>query len=126
MPPVGFIAIDLDLYSSTSHALRVLSMPGRRILHHVPLYLDDIDFGQSHRFGGELLAVEEFNQENPDVKIDSWRGVRVSRPFADADYLGRMFMAHDLQAISGAVVKRGPVRIPLAASAMNRVNHRSR
>ena len=28
VPPVGFIAFDLDLYSSTTHALRILSLPG--------------------------------------------------------------------------------------------------
>jgi hypothetical protein len=98
--PVGFIAMDLDLYSSTTHALRVLSMPERRILHHIPVYLDDIGHAHGHRFGGELLAVDEFNDMNKHIKIDIWRGIRTLRPFADEPYLERMFMAHDLQALS--------------------------
>jgi hypothetical protein len=126
MPPVGFIAIDLDLYSSTTHALRILSAPGRRVLQHVPVYLDDIEVPRCHRFGGELLAVEEFNQENDGIKIDCWRGIRLRRPFPDEPYLGRMFMAHDLEAISKESVERDSVRIPLVVPAMNSVNHRSR
>ena len=62
VPPIGFIAFDLDLYSSTTHALSVLSMPERRTLDHVALYFDDTEHSISHRFAGELLAVDEFNQ----------------------------------------------------------------
>jgi hypothetical protein len=109
--PIGFIAVDLDLYSSTTHALRILSTPKRRILHHVPVYLDDIDDFRGHRFSGELLAVDEFNDANQHIKIDIWRGIRESRPFAEAPYLGRMFMAHDLESISKQVVERDPAAI---------------
>ena len=65
VPPVGFIAFDLDLYSSTSHALRILSQLGRRTLDHVPLYFDDTEHSISHRFAGELLAIDEFNGPAP-------------------------------------------------------------
>jgi hypothetical protein len=113
VPPVGFVAIDLDLYSSTKDALRILSMPERRMLVHVPVYCDDIDEARGHRFGGELLAIEEFNDENQHVKIDVWRGIRSDRPFADAPYLEKMFMAHDLEAISKTVLLRDPKRLNL-------------
>ncbi len=109
VPPVGFIAFDLDLYSSTAHALRILSMPGKRTLNHVPLYFDDIEHSISHRFAGELLAIDEFNRVNAHVKIDRWRGLESDRPFPEAAYLRKMFMAHDLQAISASVLDRGPL-----------------
>jgi len=116
VPPIGFIAFDLDLYSSTTHALRVLSMPERRLLDHVALYFDDTEHSISHRFAGELLAIDEFNARNSCVKIDVWRGVKNGRPFADADFLQRMYMAHDLEAISGKVLHRAPLERSLSDS----------
>lgn len=109
VPPVGFIAFDLDLYSSTRQALRVLSLPGRRTLDHVPLYFDDVEHSISHRFAGELLAIDEFNEIHEDVKIDRWRGVESDRPFPEASYLRKMYMAHDLRAIAARSSDRAPL-----------------
>ena len=106
VPPVGFVAFDLDLYSSTTDALRLLSEPGRRALDHVALYFDDTDHSISHHFAGELLAIDEFNQNNSDIKIDRWRGLRSDRPFPEASYLQKMYMAHDLRSISSRVLER--------------------
>ena len=80
VPPVGFVAFDLDLYSSTTHALRILSLPGRRTLDHVPVYFDDTEHSVSHRFAGELLAIDEFNETSAHVKIDRWRGLAAIGP----------------------------------------------
>lgn len=63
-PPVGFIAVDVDLYSSTKDVLQLLSLPGKRTLHRVFMYFDDIDLIVNHCFAGELLAIYEFNQSN--------------------------------------------------------------
>ena len=106
VPPVGFIAFDLDLYSSTSQALRILSLPGRRTLDHVPLYFDDTEHSISHQFAGELLAIDEFNQANTHVKIDRWRGLQNARPFPEASFLRKMYMAHDLESISSRALDR--------------------
>jgi hypothetical protein len=116
VPPVGFIAFDLDLYSSTAHALRILSLPGNRTLDHVPLYFDDTEHSISHRFAGELLAIDEFNRASDQVKIDRWRGLRGDRPFPEAAYLRKMYMAHDLRAISARVLDRGPLHRSLSSS----------
>jgi hypothetical protein len=115
-PPVGFIASDLDLYSSTAHALRILGMPGKRTLDHVPVYFDDTEHSIRHRFAGELLAIDEFNRANDHVKIDRWRGLRSDRPFPEAAYLRKMYMAHDLRAISARGLERGPLHRPLSPS----------
>ena len=114
VPPVGFIAFDLDLYSSTAHALRILDRPGKRTLDHVALYFDDVEHSISHRFAGELLAIDEFNRDHEDVKIDRWRGLRSDRPFPEAGYLRKMYMAHDLRAISARVLDRGPLHRSLS------------
>jgi hypothetical protein len=116
IPPVGFIAFDLDLYSSTAHALRILSLPGKRTLDHVPLYFDDTEHSISHRFAGELLAIDEFNRGNDHVKIDRWRGLRGDRPFPEAAYLRKMYMAHDLRAISARVLDRRPLHRSLSST----------
>jgi hypothetical protein len=116
VPPVGFIAFDLDLYSSTAHALRILSLPGTRTLDHVALYFDDVAHSISHRYAGELLAIDEFNRDHDDVKIDRWRGIEDDRPFPGASYLRTMYMAHDLKAISSRALDRGPLHRSLSPS----------
>jgi hypothetical protein len=115
VPPVGFVAFDLDLYSSTTAALRVLSMPGKKALDHVALYFDDIEHSISCRFAGELLAIEEFNESSSHVKIDRWRGLPSDRPFPEASFLQKMYMAHDLQSIASRALERGPLHRALAS-----------
>ena len=106
--PVGFLAMDLDLYSSTHAALQVLFLPGKQMLRRVPMYFDDVRFFFNHRFAGELLAIEEFNESNPDVKIDIWRGLPDGRVFPENPWLRNMYVAHDLRAIAGVKLQRAP------------------
>ena len=104
--PVGFVSFDLDLYSSTVAAMEIFRHPDRSMLMHVPLYFDDIDFIVNHRFAGELLAIDEFNATVDGVKIDKWYGVRADRPFPERHYFAKMFVAHDLDAITNASLAR--------------------
>lgn len=105
-PPVGFVSFDLDLYSSTRDALKIFTLPDKRMLRQVPLYFDDIDQLFYHKFAGVLLAIEEFNQENPRVKIDRWCAVRRDSPFPERFYFDQLFVAHDLDAISQTTLNR--------------------
>jgi hypothetical protein len=64
--PIGFISFDLDYYSSTSAALRLLlEAPDRGILPRIICYFDDV-ISDGHQLhcdrAGELLAIREFNQ----------------------------------------------------------------
>jgi hypothetical protein len=105
-PPVGFISFDLDFYSSTRDALKVLSLPGKRTLSRVFLYFDDINNYWSHSYAGERLAIREFNEANESIKIDRWFGIDVWRPFPEQQpRLRQMFIAHDLEAISKSRVQ---------------------
>jgi hypothetical protein len=97
---IGFAAVDVDIYSSTCHVLRMFADPGRRMLRRVYMYCDDVDLPFTHRFAGELLAIDEFNRSNAGVKIDEWRGISKLRPFPEAAWLKRMYIAHDLDAIT--------------------------
>lgn len=112
-PPVGFVSFDLDLYSSTRDALQIFTLPEKRMLWNVPLYFDDIEFLFNHRFAGELLAIDEFNTQNNRVKIDRWRGVKINRPFPERPFLDKLYVAHDLEAISKTTLKREVVTLPL-------------
>jgi len=98
--PLGFAAFDVDFYSSTMAALKVLSLPRRQILPRTPLYFDDVDLPYNHRFAGQLLAVDDFNRESPDVKVDVWHGLAPKCAFSDSRWIGKMYMAHDLTAAS--------------------------
>ena len=115
-PPVGFISVDVDLYSSTMQALQVLALPGRKLLRRTFIYFDDVDLPVSHRFAGELLAIDDFNRANQSIKIDRLRGFNIARPFPEKEYLNMMFVAHDLAAIS----KCGPAagKLPLMTHAL--------
>ncbi|WP_417911310.1 hypothetical protein [Candidatus Electronema sp. PJ] len=112
-PPIGFVSFDLDLYSSTKEALQIFCVPDKKMLWHVPLYFDDIDFLFNHKFAGELLAIEEFNQESSQVKIDKWHGVRIGRPFKEMSFLEKLYVAHDLEAISQVALNRHVAMLPL-------------
>jgi hypothetical protein len=101
--PIGFVSFDLDIYSSTIAALQILGAEARRVLRQTPLYFDDIDFINNHRWAGELLAIREFNNTYENVKIDKWYGIRIGKPFPEAHYWNKMMVAHDLSAISSYV-----------------------
>lgn len=109
--PVGFMAIDLDLYSSTAAALRVLELCP--ILRYVAIYCDDVDLPQCHRWAGERLAIEEFNRKHTDLKIDRWAGLRNGRPFPELPWIDKMFLCHDLASISKCVLSRGALHLPM-------------
>jgi hypothetical protein len=107
-PAIGFVACDVDLYSSTKDVLRLFSLADRRNLRRVFMYFDDVDLPHNHKFAGELLAIDEFNRESSAVKIDEWRGFKNGRAFGDEPWHRKMFIAHDLEAISRFALARPP------------------
>jgi hypothetical protein len=106
-PSVGFASF--DLYSSTGDALAIFRGGERRMLRQVSLYFDEMDFIYNHRFAGELLATDEFNDENEAGKIDKWCGVSFDRPFPERSFLSKLFVAHDLEAVSRSTLDRESV-----------------
>ncbi len=75
-PPVGFIAFDMDLYSSTMDAFRLFEGVTDRFLPRVVCYFDDI-LGYSHGdFNGERLAIADFNMSHDRRKISQLYGLR--------------------------------------------------
>jgi hypothetical protein len=114
-PPIGFVSVDVDLYSSSRDALAVFRLPGVKTLFHVPVYFDDIEFLFNHRWGGELLAIEEFNEASPAMKIDRWYGLANGRPFPERSFLQKFYVAHDLEGVGGIALARPAAVLPLRA-----------
>lgn len=78
--PLGFIAVDVDVYTSTTHALRCLS--GRPELYNpaISMYFDDVAHFFANRWCGELAALREFNDGHEFRKIDHDRTQRHGQP----------------------------------------------
>lgn len=94
--PVGFIAVDVDYYTSTLSALDIFDAEDEQLLPRVLCYFDDI-VGEDHviqnRFVGELRAVEEFNLAHTDKKIAPINGLSHKRA-VPAAWCSSMFAAH--------------------------------
>lgn len=106
--PVGFVAFDLDMYSSTMDAFELFRSPRKKMMKRIPLYFDDCFASTYHKFAGEYLAIEEFNQERNGVVIDKWYNIKANRPFPENIWTEKMYIAHDLNAISLSTVKDRP------------------
>jgi hypothetical protein len=70
--PLGFAAVDVDYYSSTIATFNLLNTAGSlALLPSVNLYIhDSYDRLHYHRFTGQLLAIEDFNRQSRERKID--------------------------------------------------------
>lgn len=78
--PIGFVAFDLDFYSSTVEALRVLTADADGLLPRVLCYFDDI-FGHSWTdFMGPRAAIDEFNAAHDRRKVAKIHGLRFELP----------------------------------------------
>jgi len=92
--PVAFATLDVDYYSSSTHALRLFLGDAQCYLPTVAVYVDDVHERTHTRFAGELLAIDEFNDENELRKLDVDRSLPYSRVFKHAEWLQHMYRLH--------------------------------
>jgi hypothetical protein len=95
--PVGFIAFDLDYYTSTVAAFQIFDAEDRFLLPRVACYFDDIvgDFEYGYNeFTGELLAIQEFNAVRRNAKIAPVRGLRYWGNRTPELWHEQMFITH--------------------------------
>jgi hypothetical protein len=78
--PIGFVALDLDYYSSSKAALDTLfTGSANQYLPAVPMYVDDVDVLLTYNnHCGEALAIHEFNREHAMRQIER-KPVRIGR-----------------------------------------------
>ncbi|MGH2726972.1 MAG: hypothetical protein ACRDKS_08340 [Actinomycetota bacterium] len=94
--PIGFIAFDLDYYSSTIDAFRVLEGPPGSLLPRVLSYFDDTlgyPWGDAN---GERRAIIDFNTAHPSRLIDQIHGLRHLLPISQfhARWTDAMYLVH--------------------------------
>jgi hypothetical protein len=94
---VGFIAFDLDYYSSTKSAFQLFQRATSVCLPRVYCYFDDLMWPEHachNEYTGELCAIREFNQEQSSMKmcpINMLRHMRVR----EAPWNEMMYVLHD-------------------------------
>ena len=111
--PVGFVAIDVDTYTSTKSALRVFESEPEHYLPMTISYFDDCSC-RSHfnRFCGELLAIDEFNSEHELRKLDIDRGVWNShRQIGPQLWYERVYILHVFEHAKKRELKKRSAKI---------------
>jgi hypothetical protein len=78
--PIGFVAFDLDYYSSTMEAFAVLEAEPDRLLPRVICCFDDVLWYPWTDFNGERAAIADFNSRHEHRKISPLRGLRYALP----------------------------------------------
>lgn len=95
--PVGFIAVDVDIYTGARDALRLFDSPEPKVyLPATSVYFDDVLFYFSNRWCGELAAIEEFNATHGLRKIDADRSLPGDRALRHAMFYPQMYAVHIL------------------------------
>jgi hypothetical protein len=95
--PIGFIAFDLDYYSSTRAALAVFLGPEQTRLPRVFCYFDDIVVPERacyNEYTGECLAINEFNAEHATKKLCKLPHLRLMREHPAA-WQEQIYVLHD-------------------------------
>ena len=93
--PIGFVSVDVDTYSSTKKCLQVFTdRDPRKYLPMTMVYLGDIGCVGSSPWVGELLAINEFNDEHKLRTISPETMLRSQRIFKAAGWIDQTFIMH--------------------------------
>jgi hypothetical protein len=119
--PIGFVAFDLDYYSSTKDALATFDLPHSTRLPRVYCYFDDImnpEFACHNPWTGELCAIREFNDGRAEAKLCPLNMLRWMRPHAEP-WNEQIYVLHAFQhpLYSVNLMKRLGTQSPSAAAA---------
>ena len=94
--PVAFISFDLDYYSSTKQAFKLLEADQSLLLPRIHCYFDDIMGFAYSDYTGERLAVLEFNASHTKRKISPIYGLKyfLPAPYDRDQWSELIYMAH--------------------------------
>ena len=96
LAPIAFISIDVDYYSSSVDALKLLTHTSLNFLPRVIIYLDDLEDLCHNSCCGELAAVIEFSESNLLRPIEKHNFLRGYRLFKNARWIDHIFQCHIL------------------------------
>lgn len=94
--PIGFVANDLDLYTSTRDSLALFDVEPGRLLPRITMYFDDL-FGYPYTTAsGEWAAIEEFNATHKDRRLGQVSGLKycLGRRYRLASWAESFFVLH--------------------------------
>jgi hypothetical protein len=95
--PIGFVAMDLDYYSSTLSALNIFAASDpEKYLYWVTLYADDVLFETHNASCGQMLAMREFTANHPMRAIHPYNVLRTTRIFQRTRWIDQMYICHIL------------------------------
>jgi hypothetical protein len=110
--PVAFVSFDLDYYSSTMQAFKLLEADPALLLPRIHCYFDDIIGFTFSDYNGERLAIREFNDSHRMRKISPIYGLKYLLPASQRQeaWVEQFYMAHifdhDLYGRPDGLVKR--------------------
>lgn len=106
--PIGYVAMDVDYYSSAKHAMQLFLGLPEMYLPVTIVYFDDVGgFPGANDWCGERLAIREFNEEQPLRKIQRDEFLRYRRVYKDSDWIERIYHLHVLD----HPIRRGTRRV---------------
>lgn len=93
---IGFIAFDLDYYSSTRDALAILLADPATVMPRILCYFDDTHGYPWGQFNGARLAIDEFNAAHAERKLAELHGLRYLLPRSEFEqrWPEAMYLAH--------------------------------
>lgn len=94
--PIGFVSIDVDIYTGTVSAFRSLTGRPEQYLPAVSMYFDDVDSFFANEWCGGLAAINELNEAHELRKISRDRSIPGVRPAKATDWYQRMYVYHVL------------------------------
>lgn len=94
--PIGFVALDVDYWSSTAEALELLKGEPEQYLPRTPVYVDDIALDEHNSAAGASLAIEEFNASMPRRRLERHAFLEHRRIFRRPGWLKQTMFLHVL------------------------------
>jgi hypothetical protein len=92
--PLGFISIDVDIYTATKAALQCLASRPEKYNPAVSMYFDDVSFFFANQWAGELAAIAEFNENHKFRKIGRDCSLPGHRPIKADGWYSSMYVGH--------------------------------
>ena len=94
--PIGFVSIDVDYYTSTMDAFKVLECEQDLLMPRIHCHFDDTIGFTFSEYTGERLAIAEFNDSHPMRKISPIFGLKYLLPehYSRLAWPDQMYIAH--------------------------------
>lgn len=94
--PIGFVALDVDYWSSTTEALEVLKGRPEKYLPRGVVYVDDVALEEHNSGAGASLAIAQFNDEMLQRRLERHAFFENRRIFRRPGWIKQTMFLHVL------------------------------